>query len=231
LTLTSSALQALAAFIGRHCGTGWREYGLAEPVLEEIARSWKNRNGGVIVGGEGEDLKDILKNLEGAMSGGRIIAPRELSRQNSLMLGSSQEGDVSDARLGIRPAVLGREDSQPSFGGLDLNVDFDTDGDWVKCPRKWLKVIDAFGQPRHVYNVGKKHFDRLVPVCSFKRRANFRPGKLQNHHCFPKPRKKLKSSAIDIISSINAFFETNPSKRPHFQKAQNPPSWDNQPPA
>src|ERR1700723_1369667 len=34
LTLTSSALQALATFIGRNCGSGWREEGLAERVLE-----------------------------------------------------------------------------------------------------------------------------------------------------------------------------------------------------
>ena len=41
LTLTSSALQALATFIGRHCGSGWREEGTGEKVLEEVARLWK----------------------------------------------------------------------------------------------------------------------------------------------------------------------------------------------
>jgi DNA polymerase epsilon subunit 2 len=145
-------------FIGRHCGTAWREEGLAERVLEEIAKSWKNRNGGVIVEGEGNDLKDILKNLEGGMSGGRIIATRDLSRQNSLVLGSSQTGEVSHARLGIRPNILSREDSQSSLG-VD---DGEEDEEGVKDPRKWLKVIDAFEQPRLVYNVGKKHFDRFV---------------------------------------------------------------------
>src|SRR5437762_12325639 len=34
LTLTSSALQILATFIGKQCGSGWREEGLAEGVLE-----------------------------------------------------------------------------------------------------------------------------------------------------------------------------------------------------
>jgi DNA polymerase epsilon subunit 2 len=158
LTLTSSALQVLATFIGRHCGTEWREEGLAERVLEEVAKSWKNRNGGVIVEGEGNDLKDILKNLEGSMSGGRIVATRDLSRQNSLVLGSSQTGEVSHARLGIRPNILGREDSQSSLGVEDD----EEDEKGLRDPRKWLRVIDAFEQPRLVYNISKKHFDRFV---------------------------------------------------------------------
>src|SRR5438874_2297126 len=64
LTLSSSALQALAAFIGKNCGAGWREEGLAERVLEEVAKSWKKLGGGVIVDGDGDTLKGILKNLE-----------------------------------------------------------------------------------------------------------------------------------------------------------------------
>ena len=162
LTLTSSALQVLATFIGRHCGTEWREEGLAEKVLEEVAKSWKSRNGGVIVEGDGNDLKDILKNIEGSMSGGRIVATRELSRQNSLVLGSSQAGEVSHTRLGLRPNVLGREDSLSSLGISTLDVEDEEEDDGLRDPRKWLKVIDAFEQPRLVYNVGKKHFDRLV---------------------------------------------------------------------
>ncbi|KUJ15725.1 uncharacterized protein LY89DRAFT_782999 [Mollisia scopiformis] len=174
LTLTSSALQVLATFIGRHCGTEWREEGLAERVLEEVAKSWKNRNGGVIVDGEGNDLKEILKNLEGSMAGGRIVASRELSRQNSLVLGSSQNGEVSHTRLGLRPSALGREDSQSSLGMSTLDVEDDEEDEGLRDPRKWLKVIDAFEQPRLVYNVGKKHFDRdtskpsLLPSASHK---------------------------------------------------------------
>jgi DNA polymerase epsilon subunit 2 len=158
LTLTSSALQVLATFIGRHCGTEWREGGLAEHVLEEIAKNWKSRNGPVIVDGEGNDLKDILKNLEGTMSGGRIVPSRELSRQNSLILGTGEGGDSSHGRLGLRPGLLGREDSQSSFSMTSLDID--DEDDELKDPRKWLKVIDSFEQPRIIYNVGKKHFDR-----------------------------------------------------------------------
>lgn len=160
LTLTSSALQVLATFIGRHCGTGWREEGLAEKVLEEVARSWKNRNGGVIVEGESKDMKDILKNLEGSMHGGRVVAARELSRQNSLVLGSSQHGEVSHTRLGLRPNPMAREDSLSSLGMSTLEVEDEENDHDLQDPRKWLKVIDAFEQPRLVYHVGKKHFDR-----------------------------------------------------------------------
>lgn len=166
LTLTSSALQVLATFIGKHCGTGWREEGLAEKVLEEVAKSWKNRAGGVIVDGESSELKDILRNLEGIMVGGRIVASRELSRQNSLVLGSSQNGEVSQTRLGLRPHLLTREDSQSSLGMSNLDVDGEEE-DSLNDPRKWLKVIDAFEQPRLVYNVGKKHFDRFVSSSNF----------------------------------------------------------------
>jgi DNA polymerase epsilon subunit 2 len=157
LTLTSSALQVLATFIGRHCGSEWREQGLAEHVLEEVAKSWKRASGGVIVDGE---LKEILKNLEGSMSGGRIIPGRGISRQNSLLLGESQDKQSSTG-FGLRPDLLAREDSQSSLGMSGLEVDDDEDEE-NKDPRKWLKVIDAYEQPRLVYNVGKKHFDRLA---------------------------------------------------------------------
>lgn len=131
-------------------------------MLEEVAKSWKARSGGVIVDGEGSGLKDILKNLESSMSGGRVVVARELSRQNSLVLGSSQTGEVSNTRLGLRPQSLGREDSQSSLGMSTLDVDDEEDPDGLRDLRKWLKVIDAFEQPRLLYNVGTKHFDRYV---------------------------------------------------------------------
>lgn len=162
LTLTSSALQELATFIGRHCGSGWREEGLAEKVLEEVARAWKGRNGGVIVDGASPELKEILKALEGNMSGGRIVSgARGLSRQNSLLLDvQQQEDDLSKARLGLRPTVtLAREESNASFGLSTLEMD-ENDDENIRDPRRWLKVISALDQPRFVYNVEKKHFEK-----------------------------------------------------------------------
>lgn len=162
LTLTSTALQELATFIGRHCGSGWREEGLAEKVLEEVARGWKGRNGGVIVDGASAELKEILKALEGNMSGGRINAgARGISRQNSLLMEVQQkEDDISNARLGLRPtAALMREESNTSFGISAVEVE-ESEDENIKDPRRWLKVINAYEQPRFVYNVGKKHFER-----------------------------------------------------------------------
>ncbi|KAL2758663.1 hypothetical protein ACRALDRAFT_2058000 [Sodiomyces alcalophilus JCM 7366] len=180
LTLTSSALQELATFIGRHCGSGWREEGLAEKVLEEVAKSWKARNGGVIVDGTSKELKEILKNLDGNMSGGKIIGGgRGLSRQGSILsLAAEEEADFSTTRMGLRPNVsLTREESQQSFGMSSLGVDADVgddDEEGLHDPRRWLKVVGAFEQPRLHYNVAKKHYERettkpsLLPPASHK---------------------------------------------------------------
>ncbi|KAM0333090.1 hypothetical protein ACHAQA_001748 [Verticillium albo-atrum] len=161
LTLTSTALQELATFIGRHCGSGWREEGLAEKVLEEAAKAWKGRNGGVIVDGNSPELKEILKTMEGNMSGGKIVAGgKGLSRQNSL-LESGRDADIaSHTRLGLRPnQALTREDSQQSFGMSSLEVEEEENDDAANDARKWLKVIGAYDQPRLCYNVAKKHFE------------------------------------------------------------------------
>ncbi|KAI1167696.1 DNA polymerase epsilon subunit B [Nemania serpens] len=176
LTLASTALQELATFIGRHCGSGWREEGLAEKVLEEVARSWKGRNGGVIVDGNSQELKDILKTLEGNMSGGRIGSAPALGRQDSFALDVAQESDLSNTRLGLRPASnLTREDTQTSFGLSSLGVQQDDpDDEGLNHPRNWLKVVDAFDHPRMLYNISKKHFERdsskpsLMPPSSHK---------------------------------------------------------------
>lgn len=155
LTITASALQLLATFIGKHCGSEWREKGLAELVLDDVAKTWKRVTASVIVDGEGSELKEILKNLEVSMSGGRIMQKRDLSRQNSFASGDSQEFGFPSR---LRPDLT-RDDSQGSIGMSSLDVD-DDGAEASSDPRKWLKVIDAYSQPRLVYNVGKKHFDR-----------------------------------------------------------------------
>lgn len=154
LTLTSSALQALASFIGKHCGSGWREEGLAEKVLEEVAKSWKKCGGQVIVEGESDILKGILKTLEGSMSGGRIVQGSSLSRQTSFNFGPDVNGHPS------RPPL----DSNSSFGMSSLEVqDDEEEDDQLKEPREWIKVVGAFEQPKMVYNVTHRHFEKYVP--------------------------------------------------------------------
>lgn len=157
LTLTSSALQALATFIGKHCGSGWREEGLAEKVLEEVAKSWKKCGGQVIVEGDKDVFKGILRTLEGAMDGGRVSQGSTLSRQSSFHFGADQA-------LPSRPAL----DATSSFGMSGLEVDDkDEDEELLKDPREWLKVIGAFEQPKQVYNVSQRHFEKCVTLsCS-----------------------------------------------------------------
>ena len=161
LTLTSPALQTLANFIGKHCGSGWREEGLAEKVLDEIARAWKKNGGGVILPGEGEDLKKILHNIEGSMVGGRIVQQKRLSRQGSFAFGSRGFNEDSAGSDGRR-AVMSKEDSQASLGLSTSAVEDDEESDHSKDPRDWLKVVGAFDQPRLLYNVTQKHFETIA---------------------------------------------------------------------
>lgn len=152
LTLTSSALQVIAAFVGKHCGTGWREEGLAEKVLDEAAKEWKRNGGALIVPGEGEDLKAILRNIESSMAGGRLVQKEGLSRHASFA--APDEGSkVVPQYLPERPGSMSTEDSL-GLTTLELN-----DSEDFTNPRKWLQVVDAFEQPQLVYNVNQKHFD------------------------------------------------------------------------
>lgn len=165
LTLTSTALQELASFIGRHCGSGWREDGLAERVLEEAARSWKNRNGGAIVDGTSKELHDILKTLEGNMSAGKVTGGSAGARGGLPRGDSMLEGQVDDmftTRMGIRPSAPTRQDSTASFGMSSLGMNENGDDGDVEDPRAWVQVIDAYEQPRMYYNVDKKHFERYA---------------------------------------------------------------------
>lgn len=156
LTLTSTALQALATFIGKNCGAAWREAGLAELVLEEVARSWKKADGRVIVDDKGPKLNDILRTLEAQMSGGRIVGGggrAGLSRQGSLiglhrgesLMAPSEESQES---LGMGALEVDAEDVEEEEGELN--------------PRRWLKAVSALEQPRLVYNATRKHFEKLV---------------------------------------------------------------------
>lgn len=223
LTLTSSALQELASFIGRHCGSGWREEGLAERVLEEVARSWKNRNGGVIVEGTSKELHEILKALEGNMSGGRITGPaRGLPRGDSML--DIKDNEALNTRLGLRPAEPTTDDSNKSFGISGLGVEEEPEEENTKDPRAWLKIINAYEQPRLIYNVSKKHFERLVHQHrrSTMLIANSSPGTPRRLHYYRQHHTKPQSSATATMSSTNASSATShsrPRPSPHLASA------------
>lgn len=106
--------------------------------------------------GDGDLLKNILKTLEGSMSGGRIVQGSNLSRQSSFNF--SSDANSPDLVVGQpRPPL----DHNNSFGISSLEVeDKDDDEDLLKDPREWLQVIGAFDQPKLVYNTSQRHFDR-----------------------------------------------------------------------
>ncbi len=157
LTLTSGALAALATFIGRHCGAGWREAGLAEPILDEAARAWKTAAGPVIVSSELDDLLPrILSSLEECIRAGRLVSP---------LSGPVGRGDGSDRGSDNRPGPgagpdrsfhVNRNHDQPNIKEKFIQLN----DDLKQHPRTWLKLVDAFIQPRLRYNATTKHFDR-----------------------------------------------------------------------
>ena len=161
LTLTSSGLGLLSTFIGRYCGSGWREEGLAERALDEIAKAWKRQSGGVIVeDGTDKKLSAILKSLEPCMSGGRVDVGR-LSRTSSSVGGP---GLSRQGSLIIRPEAS-REDSQTSLGfsSLDVTDDVEMEEEDIRYSdaRPFLKVVSAFKQPRLAYSLTKKTIETV----------------------------------------------------------------------
>ncbi|KAI9769506.1 MAG: DNA-directed DNA polymerase epsilon, subunit B [Geoglossum simile] len=212
LTLNSTALQALATFIGKNCGAGWREEGLAERVLEEVAKTWKKLGGGVIVDGESDALKGILKGLEPCMSGGKVIqgSSSTLSRQSSFSFGAGEEGKTNAALGSIG---LSREDSHVSLGVSGLELDDDEgleDEGMVRDPRRWLKVVGAFDQPCLVYNVGKKHFEKTTSKPTLFPPAHHKTHLFRHRYTLIHQRL-LRNDAFQPSSSSNAPQTTTTS--------------------
>ena len=169
LTLTSTALQALATFIGKSCGSGWREEGLAEKVLEEVAKQWKRNKGNLIVEGDSQELRDILKILEGSMQGGRFVQ-EDNSRMQDERHECATNTVLSSAGLDRQASTLQKGRDRGSVAEAEPKGEEQTSQDF----RKWLKVVNAFDQPRLFYNPTQKHFERqqkqpsLFPAPSHK---------------------------------------------------------------
>ena len=163
LNLTSSALQVFATFIGRYCGSGWREEGLAERVLDEAAKIWKKNGGGVLVAGDGNDLKRVLRTLETAMDAGRPQTQSGLHRQASFVFRDQEDGgeahsestEQSNEQVGVDNAGMSTLD-------LDNNEAHDPSHDSLH----WLKIVNAFEQPRLLYNANQKHFEIVAAASS-----------------------------------------------------------------
>lgn len=119
----------------------------------------------MIVSGEGEDLKTILHNVENSLSEGKSAPQNVLNRQGSFVFGAQSLHDGSSTP-GEVPAVLSREHSQSSLRLSTLEVDDDDDeneneNSQTRDPRRWVKVVGAFEQPRLMYNWTQKHFELI----------------------------------------------------------------------
>lgn len=210
LTLTSSALQLFATFIGKNCGTGWREEGLAEKVLDEAAREWKKQGGALIVPGDGDDLKTILRDIEGSMTGGRLVQREGLSRQGSF---ANVEGGSKGTSV-IPPERPGNPSREDNLGMTTLDIG--DEGPQAMDPRKWVQVVDAFKQPQLVYNTNQKHFNiarpkpSLLPDTSqktqlFRNRYNLIHQRLLRNESFQMPAVTTsRAGSLQMLSSTMA---------------------------
>ncbi|KAI9725531.1 MAG: DNA-directed DNA polymerase epsilon, subunit B [Chrysothrix sp. TS-e1954] len=186
LSLTTPALQALATFIGTHCGSKWREEGLGELVLDEIARTWKKSEGNVIVDVKDGKLDQILKQLETCMSGGKIVGALRTKK------GLSGQGSALEGLIRQRPD-LDRNESQDSLGLSALDVE-DRPEDESKDTkegdiRSWLKVVGAFEMPRLTFNSDSKHFG--------KRRYDLMHQRLLRNEPFQTPSLARSKAAVE----------------------------------
>lgn len=215
LTLNSPALQSLATFVGRHCGSGWREDGTAEKVLEEVAKTWK-KNGGALIVDDGQLLKSILKTLEGSMSGGRIIQGKStVSRQSSFAF---KDVDAVPDDESDRPSM---PHHGSSFGMSGLSVEVEEEELETQDPRAWLKVVSAFDQPRLVYDIQRKHFDKITTKPSllpspahktilFRDRYNLIHQRLMRNEAFQAPSFNQRSLARSDSAALQQFYKLTP---------------------
>jgi DNA polymerase epsilon subunit 2 len=162
LTLASTALAQLADFVGRHCGSGWREEGLAEPVLEEVAKAWKKCSANVIVDGQSKELQSILKTLDSCMSGGRVVQGKSgLSRQTSFNFTDKDEASSGKKRPLTEEEIFAPRKRPSLEGQLTEEAQDEEDEDGANAdPRNWLQVVQAFEQPKLAYDTRKKNFEK-----------------------------------------------------------------------
>lgn len=145
-------------------------------MLDEVAKTWKKNGGGVIIGGENENLGSILRNIESSTVEGQTAQIVDLDHQQSVIIGapvSSEDHQIHTESSG----TLNRENSQTSLGLLALHIGDDgndgndgNEGDDDSQPkdlRRYFKVVQAFDHPRLWYNWAQKHFEVVGKPSSF----------------------------------------------------------------
>lgn len=190
--------------MGRKCGAEWRDSGKGEQLLDEIARGWKRNEGpkGILVEG-GERLDGVLRALDVPHdSRGALVFKRQ---------GSGMEVRVDESGDVVMEEGDTNELSTEALEDID--------------PRKYLKVVDGFKQPKYNFNATKKQFERFV--LSPTSHSHAKPlSDLQNQHSSQARRAKPSCSRTVTISSTNVSCATKtffpqPSKVPQLPALRN----------
>lgn len=162
-------------------------------MLEEVAKLWKAEAGAVIVE-DGEKLETILRTLEGGMVGGRIVG--------AAAKGGLLRRQISSLNESGPPSLERKGSSSFGLGNLQVHDGDEENGreeeESSRDPRSWLKVVDAFDQPRFTYDVDKKHFltisakpslfpDPKEKTRVFRERYNIILQRLQRNSSFQAP--------------------------------------------
>lgn len=151
------------------------------------------------------------------MAGGKIIQPKTaLNRQSSFAFAP---GDMTDPAEGsARPSL---EHQGSSFGISGLQVDEEEEDATTLDPRSWLKIVHAYEQPRLVYDMNKKHFEKvttkpsLLPSPShkttlFRDRYNIIHQRLMRSEAFQAPSVNQRSLARSDSTSVQQFYKITP---------------------
>ncbi|KAK2735633.1 DNA-directed DNA polymerase epsilon, subunit B [Myotisia sp. PD_48] len=149
LAFTSAALQSLATFVGKFCGSGWREDSLAEFALDEVAKAWKLSGGGPIIeDGINPSLNALLRALEANMFGGRIQQAKKpippATSPNGILRGTQAE---TEDKNGTTPWSSNNKGLSPPESA--------TESDGLTYP---IRVVNALEKPYLTYNADKKDF-------------------------------------------------------------------------
>ena len=147
-------------------------------MLDEAARTWKKNGGGVILPGEGNQLKDILRNMEESIDGGKSAS--DIFRRNDSL--GLQYGSGSLVAPESQTIPLNREDSQPSAGLASLDLHGKSIIAGVHDPRAYLRIVGAFDQPRLTYNASHKHFEAVNEADSLLANASQRTLLFRNRY-------------------------------------------------
>ncbi|OAL70835.1 hypothetical protein A7D00_5165 [Trichophyton violaceum] len=210
LAFTSTTLQALATFIGKSCGSRWRQEGLADLVLDEVAKLWKQSGGGSIVEDDTKlSLKSILSELETYMVGGRVQHDIKSGKKTTDTTIPPKKREHSTVDPQVQES--GNSTSEPREAGLGGAESSDSPEDAANDrARKRVKVISAFEQQRLTCNMNKKHFESPHEHASLLPPANNRVSLFRDRY-YRIHERLLRNETFQTSTLPTSFGQSNTS--------------------